>query len=94
MEDLHYYMQFIKFGMGRCTWDCAQEVRANKLERSEAVALVSQYDSESPREYLSDILQYLDISESSFWETIKAYRTPHLWDSDESGNFTLSHQVH
>ena len=31
MEDLHFYMQVIKFGMGRATWDAAQEIRTNKL---------------------------------------------------------------
>ena len=43
MEDLHFYMQVIKFGMGRCTWDAAQEVRTGKLEREEAIALVNKY---------------------------------------------------
>ena len=31
MEDLHYYMQVIKFGMGRATWDAAQEMKLIKL---------------------------------------------------------------
>ena len=79
MEDLHFYMQLIKFGMGRCTWDTAQEVRTGKLEREEAVALVRKYDCEPPRESLPEILDYLDMSDDCFWEVINNFRTKHLW---------------
>ena len=39
-------MQVIKFGMGRATWDAAQEIRTNKITREEGVALVKKYDQE------------------------------------------------
>ena len=38
MEDLHYFMQYIKFGMGRATWDAAQEIRTNIITRDEGIA--------------------------------------------------------
>ena len=92
MEDLHYYMQVIKFGMGRCTWDAAQEVRSGKLERDEAVALVRKYDTEPPTEYFDQIIDYLQVTPDEFWETINSYRTPHLWDKTSSG-WALKHVV-
>lgn len=92
IEDLHFYMQLIKFGMGRCTWDAAQEVRTGKLERDEAVALVNKYDSEPPLENLNEILDYLQINEGEFWETINLFRTPNLW-TKKDGAFQLKHTV-
>ncbi len=91
MEDLHYYMQLIKFGMGRCTWDTAQEIRTGLLEREEAVSLVKMYDFEAPTEYFDDILEYLDITEEQFWTAVGNFRSPHLWDCDKQKDFSLKY---
>lgn len=80
IEDLHFYMQLIKFGMGRCTWDAAQEVRTDKLEREEAVALVNKYDQEPPIENLDEILDYLDLDVEEFWFIVNKFRTKNLWE--------------
>ena len=93
MEDLHFYMQLIKFGMGRCTWDSAQEVRTGKLERDEAIALVNKYDKEPPIEFFDEILNYLDMSEIKFWSIIDSFRTKHLWIKDSGGVFSLRYPV-
>jgi hypothetical protein len=93
MEDLHFYMQLIKFGMGRCTWDAAQEVRTKKLARDEAVALVSAYDQEPPIHYFQEILEYLDISEEVFWSVVDSFRTKHLWKRGDNGDFSLNYPV-
>ena len=92
MEDLHFYMQVIKFGMGRCTWDAAQEVRTGKLEREEAIALVNKYDEEPPIENLPGILEYLDISEDKFWQIVDSFRTRHLWIKKDN-KFYLRYKV-
>ena len=41
IDDLHYYTTFIKFGIGRATYDASQEVRNSDITRDEAVALVA-----------------------------------------------------
>ena len=43
MPFLHYYCMLIKFGMGRATWDAAQEIRSDKITREEGIALVNEY---------------------------------------------------
>ena len=40
IDDFHYYTTYIKFGIGRATYDAAQEVRSGDITRDEAVALV------------------------------------------------------
>ena len=49
IEWLHFYMIFIKFGIGRATYDAAQEIRNQKITREEGVALVHKYDHEFPK---------------------------------------------
>ena len=89
MEDLHYYMQVIKFGMGRATWDAAQEIRTNKITREEGVALVKKYDQEIPKTFLKDILEYLNISENHFWKVIEKHRNPNIWEKSLDGKWKL-----
>ncbi|MDC0039561.1 N-acetyl sugar amidotransferase [Gammaproteobacteria bacterium] len=92
LEDLHYYMQVIKFGMGRATWDTAQEIRTGKLEREEAVTLVRTYDEEPPTRYKDEILQYLDLSIDAFDKCLDQFRSRHLWQ--KNGNqWQLRYQV-
>ena len=92
LEDLHYYMQLIKFGMGRATWDAAQEIRTGKLEREEAVALVNKYGNEEPKDLMDEILKYLNISIEEFRSTVDKFRTPNLWKKDND-RFSLRHPL-
>ena len=51
--------QLIKFGLGRATYDACQEIRAEKITREEGVRLVKLYDSEFPKRYFNDFLDYI-----------------------------------
>ena len=79
LDGFHYYMGFIKFGIGRATSDAAHEVRDGHLTRSEAVQLVHRYDGEFPKKYLRESLAYLDMTEEKMWEIVDQSRPPHLW---------------
>ena len=92
IDDLHYYTTFIKFGIGRATYDASQEIRNKHLTREEGVALVRRFDGEVPQRYFKELMQYLEIDESQFWALVEAARSPHLW-TKESGEWKLRHQV-
>lgn len=92
IDPLHYYTTFIKFGIGRATYDAAQEIRNHKITREEGVALVRRYDAEFPRKYYYDFLKYIDIDESTFQKVIDDARSPHLWMRKES-EWLLRHVV-
>ena len=82
MDFLHYYTTYIKFGIGRATYDAAQEIRNGKITREEGIALVRKYDGEFPKRYLSEILEYLDLTKDQLVKLIDAGRSPHLWLAD------------
>ena len=92
IDPLHYYTTFIKFGIGRATYDSAQEVRTGKITREEGVALIHRYDHEFPSKYFKEILDYMQIPESRFWEVIDQARSPHLWKK-ENDVWKLRHQI-
>ncbi|PJB71807.1 MAG: N-acetyl sugar amidotransferase [Alphaproteobacteria bacterium CG_4_9_14_3_um_filter_47_13] len=81
-DGFHWYLGFIKFGMGRATRDASMEIRAGHIDREEAVALVNRYDGEFPQKWFPDFLKYLDITEEHFWKICDGYRLPHIWDKD------------
>ena len=40
IDDFFYYTTYIKYGIGRATYDAAQEIRNEEITREEGVALV------------------------------------------------------
>ena len=92
IDGFHYFTTFIKFGIGRATYDAAQEIRNGHINREEGVALVKKYDGEIPVKYFEECLEYLGISEERFWELIDAGRSPHLWEHCDEG-WRLRHSV-
>ena len=66
MDDLHYYTTYIKFGIGRATYDAAQEIRSGDITREEGVALVKRFDGEFPMRFEKELFQYLSIEEKDY----------------------------
>jgi hypothetical protein len=69
----------VKFGLGRASYDAAQEIRNGKITRDEGVNLVKLYDEEFPELYFDEFLEYISIEKSTFFETVDKFRSPHLW---------------
>ena len=92
IDMFHYYTTFIKFGIGRATYDAAQEIRNGKITRAEGVALVKKYDHEFPQKYFKQFLEYIDITEDLFYETVNKFRSPHLWE-EINGEWKLRHKI-
>ena len=76
---IHFYTTFIKFGIGRATYDAAQEIRNGKITREEGINLVKKFDGEFPTAYLKDFINYIEISEDEFLKKIDDLRSAHLW---------------
>jgi len=92
LDGFHYYLSYIKFGIGRATSDSAHEIRDGHITREEGVSLVSKFDGEFPKKHFKEFLEYCDITEEYFWEVIDSWRSPHLWLRD-NGEWKLRHRV-
>ena len=66
IDDFHYYATYIKFGIGRATYDAAQEIRNGEIDRTEGVALVKKYDGEFPVRFSKEIFEYLSIPKDEY----------------------------
>lgn len=66
IDDFHYYTTFIKFGIGRTTYDAAQEIRSSDITRDEGVSLVKRFDGEYPERFTEEIFEYLSIRSEDY----------------------------
>jgi N-acetyl sugar amidotransferase len=92
IDGFHYYMAYIKFGLGRATSDSAHEIRDRHLTREEGVSLVKRFDAEFPRRNFKTFLEYAGITEEHFWQVVDSWRSPHLWKKTADG-WKLRHTV-
>jgi len=81
IDDFHYYTTFIKFGIGRATYDAAQEIRNEEITREEAIALVKKYDGEFPERFADEIFRYLSINPEQYPIASKMFEQP-IMDRD------------
>lgn len=79
IDGLHYFTHYIKFGLGRCSFDASQEIRNNHITREEAKSLCKKFDGELPKRYFNECLEYMGISEIEFWDITNKARSEHLW---------------
>ena len=76
IDDFHYYTTFVKFGIGRATYDAAQEIRSRDITREEGVALVKRFDGEFPERFAEEIFRYLSIHAKEFPEASRMFEQP------------------
>ena len=79
LDGFHYYLSYIKFGIGRTTSDGAHEIRDGKISRDEGIALVRRFDGEFPKKHFRFFLEFCDIDEDGFWEVVDCWRADHIW---------------
>ncbi len=76
IDDFHFYTYFIKFALGRATYDAAQECRNNDITKDEAIDLVRRYDGEFPGRFMKECFEYLSIPENEYAVASKMFEQP------------------
>jgi len=83
IDDLYYYMQYIKFGFGRSTRDVSRLIQNNHLNKAKGLKLIKKYDGEYPQRNLEVVLDYLCLKKSEFDEIIDKHRNQEIWKTKE-----------
>ena len=82
IDNLYYYMQFVKFGFGRAVRDASRLIQLGHINREEALSLVMKFDDEFPDTYLDDVLDYLSMTRIELIEIIDGHRNPEIWSKN------------
>ena len=78
VDDFFYYTTYIKYGIGRCTYDAAQEIRNREITRAEGVALCKKFDGEFPMRFAQDFIQYISIDKKHFGAAADCFEQPEM----------------
>ena len=92
-DGFHYYLSFIKFGIGRCTSDASHEVRDGKIDREEAIELIRRYDGEFPKNHFNEFLDFINIDEDKFNLIIDSWRSDHIWGKNSKGSWFIKNPI-
>lgn len=93
LDGFHWYLSYMKFGMGRASRDAQTDIRRHHITRDEGIALVRRYDGEFPKRHFKWFLNYLDITEDYFWYVMDRYREKsNVWEK-VNGVWQLKYQV-
>jgi N-acetyl sugar amidotransferase len=76
VDDFHYFTTFIKFGIGRASYDAAQEIRSGDIIRDEGVALVKRFDGEFPERFADEIFRYLSLPPAEYPAAARMFEQP------------------
>jgi len=80
IDNLQYYMQYIKFGFGRASRDACRQIQNGQMDRETAIKLARKYDGEySHKDHFEDALKYMELSEFDFEEIINKHRNNEIW---------------
>ncbi len=86
--EINIWLKFIKFGFWRPTDQCCYQIWNDRMTREEAVKIVNDRQYEFPQEYFRDFLEFHEITESQFWETVEKFRNKDIWHK-ENGEWRL-----
>ena len=85
MDDVYYYLQYIKFGFGRAVRDLSRQIQFGKITRKKAVALAKKYDGEFPKNSLTRVCKFWNISKKEFHKIADLHRPPKIWEKNKNG---------
>ena len=80
IDNLYYYLQFVKFGFGRATRDSCRMIQNGQMTRAEGLQHVHDYDAEFPSTFHDDHLEYLGLSETEMVEMVDKHRNKEIWE--------------
>ncbi len=93
LDELYYYMQYIKFGFGRCTSEASIDIRDDYISRKEGISLVKLYDGEFPDQDFKEILDYMGIKKKNFFRIVDKFRSKKVWKKVKN-NWKLKHTIY
>lgn len=76
---IHHYLKWYKFGCTRLFDNLSIDIRAGRLTRDEAIAVIGERGPETPHEDIRAFCDYIGISERRFFEIAESFRNPDIW---------------
>ncbi len=89
---VHDYLKYLKFGYGRATDDASTDIRHGRLTREQGIELIMRHDPVRPRD-MDLYLEYINMSESEFMQSIEKFRDSSIWEKDIDGKWVVKDNI-
>ncbi len=76
---IHHYLKWYKFGFTRLFDNLSLEIRNGRMRREEAVALVTEFGTQTPHQDIEKLCEFLRISVQHFYEIAETFRDHGVW---------------
>lgn len=90
---LNQMIKFYKFGFGRVSDYCNEEIRLGSMTREEGIELVTKYDASCSPEYIAAFSDYIGISVDDFWKQVHQSVNRDLFDIRPNGQIERKYRV-
>lgn len=89
LMSIHHWMKWYKFGFTR-TWDnLSLEIRAGRMTRDEALAIIEQLGNNLPKKEIQSFCKYVGISQDRFFAISETFRNHDIWQK-KNGNWCIN----
>jgi N-acetyl sugar amidotransferase len=89
--EVHAWFKFLKLGFWRPTDHSCYKIWNGYMTREEAVEVINAVQYELPA-YLSEFLEYHQLSEGEFWDNVERFRSLDIWQK-RNGQWRLKHEL-
>ena len=90
---INQMIKYYKFGFGRTTDYCNEEIRLGRMTRAQGAALVAAHDHACSPDYIQRYCEYLGISVQAFWDQVRAATNRRLFDILADGSIHRRFEV-
>ncbi|MBF0494296.1 MAG: N-acetyl sugar amidotransferase [Candidatus Omnitrophica bacterium] len=88
---IHQFMKVLKFGYGRATDHACEDIRAGRLTRKEAIALVRKHDVQAlSDEHVEPFCKLLGYSKDQFWKIMDKYCNKDICRIKKNGELEIT----
>ncbi len=84
IDDVYYYLQYIKYGFGRAIRDASRHIQLGYLSKKDALEKILKYDGEYPRDSIEKSLRYWNINLEKFNNIVDNHRSSLIWEKTKN----------
>jgi len=77
---IHHYLKWYKFGFTRLFDNLSLEIRAGRMTRDEAIAVVRERGEVVPHEDIAKFCEFVGITKRDFWDRAERWRNLNIWE--------------
>ena len=90
---LNQMIKYFKFGFGKVSDYCNEEIRLGRMARHEAKELITKYDDACDDKYIKSFCEYIEISETQFWDHVRSSVNKDLFNVEKNGKIVPKFEV-